>query len=142
MTIHEPNQFCISERKLFWIIDQHKRHSIWKQPYREMFSLLRLQFNSNLHYDKRDDFNSPIMNLPFTYVYVATFQQHQHVEYIYFSIDFFDRWLLLTRKLLKQGFLLVKLKSSLRNFYGRHHDMVNHYGISVSQMTTDMFRFS
>jgi hypothetical protein len=76
------------------------------------------------------------------HLYVATFQQHLHVEYIYFSIDFFDRWLLLTRKLLKQGFLLVKLKWSLRNFYGRHHDLVNHYGISVSQMTTDIFRFS
>jgi len=36
-------------------------------------------------------------------------------------------------------FLLVKLKSSLRKFYGRHH---NRYGISVSQMTTDMFHLS
>ena len=33
----------------------------------------------------------------------------------------------------------VKLKSSLPIFYGRHHDLVNHYGIAVSQMTTDMF---
>ena len=47
--------------------------------------------------------------------------------------DFLDRGLLLTRKLLNQGFLLVKLKSSLRKFYGRHHDLVDHYGISVSQ---------
>jgi hypothetical protein len=30
--------------------------------------------------------------------------------------------LLLTRKLLDQGFLLIKLKSSFRKFYGRHHD--------------------
>jgi hypothetical protein len=30
---------------------------------------------------------------------------------------------------------LVKLKSSLRKFYGRHHDLVDRYGISVSQMT-------
>jgi len=29
-----------------------------------------------------------------------------------------------------------------RIFYGRHHDLVNHYGISVSQMTTDMFHLS
>jgi len=36
---------------------------------------------------------------------------------------------------------LVKLKSSLRTFYGRH-DLVNRYGISVSQMTTDMFHLS
>jgi hypothetical protein len=27
-------------------------------------------------------------------------------------------------------------------FYGCHHDLVNRYGVSVSQMTTDMFRLS
>jgi hypothetical protein len=53
--------------------------------------------------------------------------------------DFLDKGLLLTRKLLNQGFPLVKLKSSLRKFYGLHHDLVDRYGISVSQMTTDMF---
>jgi len=40
-----------------------------------------------------------------------------------------------------QGFLLVKLRSSGRTFYGRHHDLVSIYGTSVSQMTTDMFSF-
>ena len=40
--------------------------------------------------------------------------------------------MLLTRKLLNQGFLLVKLKSSLRKFYGRHLDLVDRYGISVT----------
>jgi hypothetical protein len=40
------------------------------------------------------------------------------------------------------GFLLVKLKSSLEKDYGRHHDSVDRYGISVSQMTTDMFHLS
>ena len=39
------------------------------------------------------------------------------------------------RKILNQGFLLVKLKSSLWKFYGLEHDLVNRYGISVSQMT-------
>ena len=34
-----------------------------------------------------------------------------------------DGGLLLTRKLLNQGFLLVKLRSSLRKFYGHHHDL-------------------
>jgi hypothetical protein len=51
--------------------------------------------------------------------------------------DFLDRGLLLTRKLLNQGFLLVKMKSSLRKFY-----LVDRFGISVSQMTTDMFHLS
>ena len=64
------------------------------------------------------------MNFP----YVATFQQHMHMEYISQLIrysraygsyqDFLDRGLLLTRKLLNQGFLFVKLKSSLQKFYG------------------------
>jgi hypothetical protein len=37
------------------------------------------------------------------------------------------RGLLLTRKLLNQAFLLVKLKSSLRKCCGRHHDLVDRY---------------
>jgi len=43
--------------------------------------------------------------------------------------DFLDRGLLLTTKILIQGFLLVKLKSSLRKFYGRNHDLVDRYEI-------------
>ena len=43
---------------------------------------------------------------------------------------------------LDSGLLLVKLKSSLRKCYGRHHDFVDRYGISVSQMTTDRFHLS
>jgi hypothetical protein len=31
------------------------------------------------------------------------------------------------------------LKSLLWKLYGRHHDFVDRYEISVSQMTTDMF---
>jgi hypothetical protein len=34
-----------------------------------------------------------------------------------------------------QAFLLVKLKSSIRKFDGRHHDLADCYGIYVSQMT-------
>ena len=41
--------------------------------------------------------------------------------------DYFDnfmyRWLLFMQKLLNQAFLVVQLKSSLRNVYGRHHDL-------------------
>jgi hypothetical protein len=62
------------------------------------------------------------------HLYVATFQQHLHMEYIFLSCrlirysracgsyqDFLDRGLLLTKKLPNQEFLLVNLKSSLRN---------------------------
>ena len=55
----------------------------------------------------------------------------------------FDEMLmLLRRKLLNQWFFLVKSMLSLRMFYGRHHDLVDRYGISVSQMTTNMFHLS
>ena len=46
--------------------------------------------------------------------------------------DFLDRGMLLTRKLLNQGFLLVKFKTSLRKCYGPHHNLVDRYGIYVT----------
>jgi hypothetical protein len=113
---------------------------------------LHLEFDSegrlrtNL-YDKRDDLNFPIVNVPFICsnipaasaygVYISQLIRYSRVCGSY--PDILDNGLLLTRKLLNQTFLLVKLKSSLRKFYGRHHDLVDRYGISVSQMTTDMF---
>jgi hypothetical protein len=65
-------------------------------------------------YDKRDDFNFPIVNFPFicnnipaapTYgVYISQLIRYSK------TCDIFDRGLLLTRKLLNQEFVLVKLK--------------------------------
>jgi hypothetical protein len=99
------------------------------------------------HYDKRDDLNFPIVNFPFVCGNIPA--AHAYGVYLSQMIrysracgsyqDFLERGLLLTMKLLNQGFLLVMLKSSLRKFYGCHHDLVDRYGISVSQMTTDMF---
>jgi hypothetical protein len=34
---------------------------------------------------------------------------------------------------------VVSLKSRLKKFFGRHHDLANRYEISVSQMTADMY---
>jgi hypothetical protein len=69
-------------------------------------------------YDKADDFNLPIMNLP---LYVTTFQHYLHMEYIPFScynitelvVPFLERGFLLTGKLLRcvfnvnQWFIIV-----------------------------------
>jgi hypothetical protein len=100
-------------------------------------------------YDKRDDFNFPIVNFPFicsnipaaraSGVYISQMIRYSRACGSY--QDFLDRGLLLTSKLLNQWFLLLKLKSS-RKFYSRHHDLVERYGISVSQMTTDIFHLS
>jgi hypothetical protein len=101
-------------------------------------------------YDKRDNFNCPIVNFPFICsnipaapvygVYISQLIRYSRACGSYH--DFPDRGLQLKRKLLNQGFLFVKLKSSLRKFYGRHQDLVDCYGISVSQMTTHMFHLS
>ena len=125
------------------------------------FVLLNLQFSVQYFvdhcfplrttiYDKRYDFNFPIVNFPFICsnipaapvygVYIFHFRRCSRAYDSY--QDFLDNGLLLRRKLLNQGFLLVKLKASLRKFYGRLHNLVGRYGISVSQMTRDMFHLS
>ena len=52
------------------------------------------------------------------------------------------RWSLLTRKLQNQKFIVLNLKSSLQRFCGRHHNLLNCYRGSASQMITDMSRMS
>jgi hypothetical protein len=88
-------------------------------------------------YDIRDDYNFSIVNFPFicsnipatpaygVYISQLTLYSTDCASYQ----DFIDREL--TRKLLNQRFLLAKLKSSLRKFHGRHHDLVHRYGKSV-----------
>ena len=94
---------------------------------------------------QRYDFNFPIVNFPFICINIPAapvygfyiFQLIRYSRVCGSYQDFLDIGLLAN-----QMFLVVKFKSSLRKFYGRLHDLINCCGISVSQMTTDMFRFS
>ena len=98
---------------------------------------------------QKDYFNFPTVNFPFLHsnitaapayeVYISQLMRFARACSSYY--DFFDIGLQI-RRLLNQGFLLVKLTSSLRNIYGRHHDLVDHIEIFVSQLTTDMFHLS
>jgi len=59
--------------------------------------------------------------------------------------DEVDRGLLLSRTDIEpRGFwwLLDRLMSSLSMFCGRYHDLVNRYRISLSEISTHMFRLS
>jgi hypothetical protein len=56
--------------------------------------------------------------------------------------DFLVRAQLLTQKLPKQGYVAPRLKSSLQKLYSRHHNLVERYEISISQMTIDFLRFT
>ena len=44
----------------------------------------------------------------------------------------------LSSKLLRQGYVMERLKSSLRKFYGRYCDLIKHYEVSLSQMLHDI----
>ena len=56
--------------------------------------------------------------------------------------DFLNIAQLLTEELLKQDYVTLRLKSSLEKFYDRHHDLVDRYEISISQMTMNRFLFT
>jgi hypothetical protein len=93
-------------------------------------------------YDKRDDFNFPIVNFPFIYSNISAAPAYgvyisQLIRYFraYGSYqDFLDRELLLTRKLLNQGWLSW---SHHFEHFESFTDMINH-----SQTTMDMFNLS
>jgi hypothetical protein len=95
--------------------------------------------------DKRDDINFPIVSFPFICSNIPAAPSYGIYisQLIRYSLacgsyqDVLNRGLLLTKKLMNQGFLLANLKSPLRKFY-----LVNRYGISVSQMSTDIFHLS
>ena len=52
--------------------------------------------------------------------------------------DFLIRSILLVTKLKKQGFLLTKLKKSLKKFYGRHNDLIKKFDKSFHHMYKDI----
>ena len=91
--------------------------------------------------------NAPwALNYMFTFIF-HLYVQHPSSSFIWciFSFSWYDitesvlpikilldRGLIFTRKLLLQGFLLVKLKLSLRPFYGCQQHLVNSYRVSLS----------
>jgi hypothetical protein len=68
-------------------------------------------------YDKRDEFNSPIVKFPFTR---STFPEAPAYG-VYIS------------QMLRYSRACGSYKDFLRKCYGHHHDLVDCYGISVSQ---------
>ena len=68
-----------------------------------------------------------------------------HNSYVILELvpsDFLDRAQLLTQKLLKQGYVAPMLKSSLQKIYNCHHDLVDSYERSESQMIMDLLLFT
>ena len=97
-------------------------------------------------FDKRDDFNFPIVNFPFLSsnipsapaygVYVSQLIRYARACSNY--QDFMERGRTLTTRLLNQGYQANKLVATLKKFYGKHHDLVDPYNVAVSRMISDV----
>ena len=93
-------------------------------------------------YDKRDDFNFHITNFPFLSSNIPSSPAYgvfisQLIRYARACSSyecFILRAARLSSKLLGQGYVLERLKSSLRKFYGRYGDLIKHYEVSLSKM--------
>ena len=97
-------------------------------------------------YDKRDDFNFHITNFPFLSSNIPSSPAYgvfisQLIRYARACSSyecFILRAARLSSKLLRQGYVKERLKSSLRKFYGRYGDLIKHYEVSLSQMLHDI----
>jgi hypothetical protein len=92
-------------------------------------------------YDKRDFFTFPIVNVPFMGSNIRAPQAHgvyisQLIRYSRACVQY--RAQLLTKKVLKQGYVAPRLKSSLQKLYGRHHNLLYRIEIFTSM---DIFSF-
>ena len=92
-------------------------------------------------YDKRDDFNFPIVNFPFLSSNIPSASAYgvylsQLIHYARACSnyqDFMERGKVLTTMLLSQGYQKTKVVTTLKKFYGRHHNLVNPYNLAVSR---------
>ena len=84
-------------------------------------------------YDKRDDFNFNITNFPFlssnTPSSIRTCSSYE---------CFILRAMRLSNKLLGQGYVKERLKSSLRKFYGQYGDLTKQNEVPLSRMLHDI----
>ena len=102
-------------------------------------------------YDKRDDFNFHIKNFPFLSSNIPSSPAYcvfisQHIRYARACSShecFILRAVPLSSKLLGQGYMYVmeRLKSSLRKFYGQYGDLIKHYEVFLSQMFHDILGY-
>ena len=111
--------------------------------------LLSIGRDGQLHtsiYDNRDDFNFHITKFPFQSSNIPSLPAYgvfisQLTRYAP-ACSSYECFILMARrlssKLLKQGYLVERLKLSFRKFYGRYGDLIQHYEVSLSRMLNDI----
>ena len=111
--------------------------------------LLSIGRDGQLHtslYDKRDDCNLHITNFPFLISNIPSSPAYgvlisQFIRYARACSSyecFIQRATRLSNKLLGQGYVKERLKSSLRKFYGRYGDLIKQYEVPISRMLHDI----
>ena len=93
-------------------------------------------------YDKRDDYNFAIVNFPFldgdvprSPSYGVYISQLIPFAIVYSNIDDFNkRKLILTAKLLKQGYRYHKIQKAFSTFYHRHSELIVKYNIGLKTL--------
>ena len=120
-----------------------------KNPKSNVTKQKRHQKTCHLHtsiYDKRDDFNFHITNFPFLSSNNPTSPSYgvfisQLIRYAR-ACSWYGCFILratrLSNKLLEQGYVKERLKSSLRKFYGRYGDLIKQNDVSLSKMLNDI----
>ena len=110
--------------------------------------LLSIGRDGQLHtsiYDKGDDFNFQITNYPFLSSNIPSSPAYgvfisQLIRYAR-ACSSYECFILrarrLSSKLLKQGYLEGRLKSSFMKFYGWYGDLIQQYEVSLSRMLND-----
>ena len=129
------------------IKDTTESESTTSAPYLDL--LLSIGRDGQLQtsiYDKQDDFNFHITNFPCLSSNIPSLPAYgvfisQLIRYAraYSSYKcFILRARRLSSKLLKQGYLADRLKSSFRKCYGRYGDLIQQYEVSLSRMLNDI----
>ena len=93
-------------------------------------------------YDKRDDFNFEIINIPFldgdvprSPSYGVYISQLIHFARVCSNVDDFNnRNLFLTAKLLKQGYRYHKIRRAFSKFYYRYSELIVKYNIGLKTL--------
>ena len=111
--------------------------------------LLLIGRDGQLHtsiYDKQDDLNFHITKFPFLSSNIPSSPAYgvfisQLIRYAQ-ACSSYECFILRVRRLssnlLKQGYLMERLKSSFRKFYGRYGDLIQQYEASLSRMINDI----
>ena len=96
-------------------------------------------------YDKRDDFNFTIINFPHldsniplspSYgVYISQLIRYARACSSY--REFVHRHSNLSNKLVNQGYSRMRLVSTFKRFFGRCHELIDKYDVSLRQMIVD-----